>query len=187
MIRLFVAIPLPDDIRQDLARLSSGLPGGRWISPENMHLTLRFIGEVEEHMGPDIDGALGAIRCPEFTLRLNGVSTFGRGHTVHTAWAGIDTEPALTHLHAKIEQAMVRLGLEPERRKFTPHVTLARIKNAPHGKLALWLESYGGYRSRPFAAAVFALVRSRLGNGGAHYEVLSEYPLQAATLAEVAR
>jgi len=178
MIRLFVGIALPQDVRERLAILSTGLPGARWITPENQHITLRFIGEVEEHLADDINLALSAIGGPAFRFVISGVETFGRGHRTHTLWARIEPEPALSVLQAKIEQALIRIGLEPERRKFTPHITLARIKGAQASKLARWLEANGGLTAGPVTVTTFTLYRSYLGAGGAHYEALSDYPLE---------
>jgi len=177
-MRLFVGIPLPVDVRECLARMSSGLKGARWISPENMHITLRFIGEVDGHMAEDIDTTLIAMAAPGFDLSLNAAGMFGRGHLVHTVWADVKPEPALNRLQAKVEQAMVRLGLEPEHRKYTPHVTLARLKKVTSQKIADWAEANAGFRAGPFRVDAFVLFRSHLGHGPAHYETLSEYPLK---------
>ena len=178
MIRLFVGIALPLDIRERLTMVSAGLPGARWISPDNLHLTLRFIGEVDEHQVDDIDQSLAAIGGPAFRLRSSGIETFGRGHQMHTLWARIDPEPGLMALQGKIEQAMIRQGQPPEGRKFTPHITLARIRRAGETKVAQWLETYGGLTVGEISVGSFVLYRSHLGTGGAHYEVLSEYSLE---------
>ncbi len=177
MIRLFVGIALPADLRRRLAALSTGLPGARWISPENMHLTLYFIGPVEEHLADDIDLALSGIGGSAFSYAISGIETFGRGHQVHTLWARVAADAALPALQAKIEQAMIGLGLEPERRKFTPHITLARTRGAQASKVAEWLQGGGGFTAGPVTVESYVLYRSHLGSGGAHYEVLSEYPL----------
>jgi RNA 2',3'-cyclic 3'-phosphodiesterase len=177
MIRLFVGIPLPPDVRQHLHLLAAGLEGAHWISPENMHLTLRFIGEIEEYRADDINDALSAIDEPSFELFLSGIETFGRGHMVHTLWAAIRNEPALVHLQEKLENALVRTGLEPERRKYTPHITLARVKKSPKGKVAGWLADHGGFNLPPFNVDQFVLYRSHLGHHGAYYEAIAEYDL----------
>lgn len=182
MIRLFVGIALPSVIRERLTVASSGLPGARWIDPHNLHLTLRFIGEVEEHLADDIDLSLAAIAGPAFQLQISGIETFARGHQVHTLWARIDPEPALTVLQGKIEQAMIRLGLPPEGRKFTPHITLARIRGAAGARVVQWLETFGGLTAGPIPVGSFVLYRSHLGTGGAHYQALSEYALKSEQL-----
>ncbi|MBC8270058.1 MAG: RNA 2',3'-cyclic phosphodiesterase [Rhodospirillaceae bacterium] len=177
MIRLFVGIPLAQDVRQHLHSLSGGLEGAHWISPENMHLTLRFIGEVDEVQAADINDALSSIDSPAFEISLAGVEAFGRAHMVHTIWAAVPGEPALSHLHGKVERALVQSGLAPERRKFTPHITLARVRKSPKGKAAAWLADHGGFKSPPFTVDHFVLFRSHLGHNGAHYESLAEYAL----------
>lgn len=177
MIRLFVGIPLPSDVRERLHLLAAGLEGAHWVTPDNMHLTLRFIGEVEEYQSDDINDALTTIREPAFDISLQGLETFGRGHMVHTIWVGVKGEAPLFHLQENIESALVRAGLEPEHRKFTPHVTLARVKKSPKGKVAEWLGDNSGLQFHDFTVDRFVLYRSHLGNKGAHYEALAEYPL----------
>ncbi len=177
MIRLFVGIPLPGDVRNNLQFLQAGLEGAHWISHENMHLTLRFIGEIEEFQAEDINDALSAIHEPAFDISLTGIETFGRGHMIHTLWVAVLGEQALFHLQGKIESALVRAGLEPERRKYTPHVTLARVKKSPKGKVAGWLSEHGGLNLEPFTADRFVLYRSHLGHNGAHYETIASYDL----------
>ena len=170
MIRLFVGIPVPLDVRQRLQVLAAGLQGAHWISPENMHLTLRFTGD-------DINDALAAIHEPSFEVTLSGIVTFGRGHMVHTIWADIVCESALLHLQGKIERALIGAVLDAEGRKYTPHVTLARVRKSPKGKVTAWLGDYGGMNLRPFSVDGFALYRSRLSHSGAHYEMISQYDL----------
>ncbi len=187
MVRLFVGLTIPDDVRERLSALLCGLPGARWVAPENMHLTLRFIGDVDEAVGEHPAAALGDISAPAFAIFFAGLGAFDRRRRPTALWAGVAAEPRLDHLHGKIESALVRAGLAPEARKFSPHVTLARFrarsgnsgktKVSPMGRVAGWLESHGGFRTRPFAVERFVLFRSRLGHGGAHYEEVAEYPL----------
>lgn len=179
MIRLFVGIPLPGNVRQRLQNLTTGLQGARWISPENMHLTLRFIGEVDEVQAGHINDSLSDIQGAAFEISLSGIEAFGRSGMVRTIWAAVSGEPALIHLQGKIERALVQMGLEPERRKYTPHITLARLKNSPKGKAALWLAAHEGLKTPPFSVDEFVLFRSHLGRQGAHYETLAGYPLIA--------
>lgn len=178
-MRLFVGIPLPDDVRQHLAGICAGLPGARWVSPENLHVTLRFIGEIEAGEAEDVDAELAAIRAPGFEARIAGVGFFDRGRRVHAVWAGVEAGPALAHLHGKVESAVVRAGFEPERRKFKPHITLARLRGTPVSRVGEFIQTREGLRSEPFVADSFVLFRSHLGNGGANYEALADYPLDA--------
>ncbi|MCW8862543.1 MAG: RNA 2',3'-cyclic phosphodiesterase, partial [Rhodospirillales bacterium] len=128
MLRLFVAIEMPEDVAEALSHLRTGIPGARWVRPENMHLTLRFIGEVGEDEAHGVDSALSLIRAPAFSLRLAEVGCFKSGKRARALWAGAEAGESLTRLQAKVDKALVSEGLEYEARKFKPHVTLARLK-----------------------------------------------------------
>ena len=180
MFRLFVGIPFPEDIRAALAGLSAGLPGAKWVAPENAHLTLRFIGEVGRDDADDIHHALDRIASPPFELVIAGVGCFQKGRKVHTLWAGIDKEPLLFRLQEKIESTVVRAGFEPERRKFKAHATLARFRNGAPDRIGAFIEHHGRFTAGPFPVDHFTLFRSHLGNAGPHYEVLAQYPLEAS-------
>ena len=176
-MRLFIALDLPNDIRARLSCLAAGVPGVRWIPPENLHLTLRFVGEVDGGAAEELDAELAAIDLGAFALTLSGVGVFERGRHPHTLWAGVAAEPALPCLHERIELAAQRAGLEPESRRFKPHVTLGRLKQRPGHHLVDWLEVNSLLRAGPFTVCGFTLFRSHLGRGAAHYEALGFYPL----------
>ncbi len=176
-MRLFVGIPLPDDIRARLQRLKGGLKGARWVDEENLHLSLRFIGEVAGGMESDIDAALQTVGGPAFQLTLSAPGAFDRRGRVHAVWAGVEKSEALSVLRDKVETALVRTGLEPEHRKFKPHVTVARIKGGAATEAGLYLETHAGFAAGPFAVEQFTLFESHLGHGGAHYVALADYPL----------
>ncbi len=178
MIRLFVALSLPEAVRSALASLAAGLPGAAWVRPENLHLTLRFIGNVDGAVGRDVAGALGEIEVPRFDLALDHLGQFGRGNRVDTLWAGIRPAPRLTRLQGKIETALIRLGLEPESRKFHPHVTLARLKGAPSHRVADFLGEVGKISTQTFAVDAFVLYSSQLSRSGAIYRVEAVYSLR---------
>lgn len=178
MIRLFVGLPLPERTRERLAGLAHGLAGARWVSPENYHLTLRFIGEVDEGTAADIDEALDHVVAKPFPLALDGLGSFGRGHRQHTLWVGVERCEGLSHLQAKVESAVVRAGQKAEDRKFSPHVTLARLGNELGAeKLARFVEANALFRDGPFQVDRFCLYESVLGKGGAVYHELRSYPL----------
>lgn len=179
MLRLFVGIELPGDVRARLAGLGGGVPGARWTEPDAMHLTLRFIGEVSEDRVPDIDTALSAVEAPAFDLTLDGVGVFGSGRGGRVLWAGVERNDALAHAQAKVESALVRVGLPPEERRFTPHVTLARLREAKADRVGRFLEERGLFRAGPFPVGCFALFVSHLGRAGPVYEVVGEYALAA--------
>lgn len=177
MIRLFVALDFPPEVRERLAGLGGGVPGARWTEADNLHLTLRFIGEVPDDMAADIDAALAEIESPAFDLVLDGVGMFGSGRSARVLWAGVERSEPLTRLQSKVESALVRCGLPAEERKFSPHVTLARLRDAPKERLGRFLEERGLFRAGPMRIDRFTLYRSHLGKGGAVYEALREYGL----------
>ncbi len=180
-MRLFVALALPHAMRTRLSFLAGGLPGVRWVPPENYHVTLRFIGELPAWRAEEIDHALAALRAPGFTLTLRGVGTFEKAGRVAALWVGVDRNPALDHLQSKIETALHRAGVERERRRFVPHVTLARLDGAPLEKVAGWVQAHNLFRSEPMPVEHFTLFSSRLGKEQAVYEPEVEYPLALAT------
>ena len=178
-MRLFVGIPLPEDVRARLGELKGGLLGARWVEPENLHLSLRFIGEVPGGDEADIDEALATIEAPGFPLALSELGFFDRRRRVHAVWAGIRMSEPMVRLRGKVEQTLVRLGHEPEHRKFKPHVTLARMKNGSAADVSRYLEAHNGFSTGPFDVGCFTLYRSHLGHGGAHYEALADYGLKS--------
>src|SRR6185295_8481192 len=141
MIRLFVALSLPDAVADPLVMLQTGVPGARWSARKQLHLTLRFIGEVDERVAADIDDALSLISAPGFTLELAGVGEFGGKHP-RALWAGVRPNDALKHLQRKIETALLRIDLPAEERKFTPHVTLAYLRATPQGHVLDYLTDH---------------------------------------------
>ena len=180
MVRLFVAIDLPDDVRSRLAGLCAGVPGAKWVAPENMHLTLRFIGEVDDARAADIDAALGRIRAPSFDMALAEIGHFGSRGRTRALWAGIEKCEALERLQAKVESALVRAGLEPEGRKFAPHVTLARLKEARLSRVRDFLGARNPFAAGPVPVERFALYSSFLAREGAIHRVEATYDLGAA-------
>ena len=179
MIRLFIGLKIPETVRGEVARLCSGIEGARWVRPENLHVTLRFIGEVGEELGPDIDAALGAVSAPAFEVAFRGIDCFASRRRARSIWTAVAEPAPVTRLHAKIETALGRIGFGAEGRKFIPHLTLARFNNTRTEMLRPYLEAGGGFESSPFEVADFTLYRSHLGSGGAQYEALADYPLDS--------
>jgi len=177
-MRLFVAIGLPDEVTASLALIQAGVPGARWQTREQMHLTLRFIGEVDGRDAAAIDDALSLISAPPLTLQLKGVGEFG-GKNPRALWAGVAANDALLHLQRKIETALQRIGLEAEPRKFTPHVTLARLHDASSQDVADYLSVRGYFPSKVFTASRFVLFSARASTGGGPYVVEDSYALSA--------
>ena len=176
-MRLFVALPLSEDARARLAALQSGVPGARWVAKDNLHVTLRFIGETDRHGAEELDAGLAGVRAPAFGLTLCGVGFFDRGRYAHTLWAGVERPEPVVFLRDKIESVAVRAGFAPERRKFSAHVTLARLDDVPSVRLGPYLETRHGFAAGPYPITRFTLFESRPGGDGVHYEPLAEYPL----------
>ncbi|HUZ73352.1 MAG TPA: RNA 2',3'-cyclic phosphodiesterase [Stellaceae bacterium] len=174
MLRLFVGIDLPPAVKLQVSLLCSGVPGAKWVDAGNLHVTLRFIGEVDEGMASDIDATLAQIRAPRFAIAIAGVGHFG----LRMLWAGIERNPTLSHLHEKVESAVTRLGFEPEGRRYAPHVTLARLKGPAEPRLQAFLAEHALFRAEPFAVDHFSLVASYLTKSGAIYEDQADYPLR---------
>ena len=176
-MRLFVALELPHSLRQRLAWMAGGLPGARWVAPENYHVTLRFIGELPRYQAEEIDLALGQLRAPAFPLQMAGIGTTEKGGRVTSVWVGAERSAPLDHLQAKIETALQRAGLERERRRFVPHVTLARLDGVAAFKVAEWVANHNLFRSDTVQVEHFTLFSSLLGKEQAFYTPEVEYEL----------
>ena len=178
-MRLFVALSLPDEVRARLATVANGLPGARWVAPDNLHLSLRFLGELDGAEAADVDAALAQVRAPAFDMTLSGVGHFGEGRNLRALWVGVAPNPALMPLQDKVEKALVRAGLAPEGRKFKAHVTLARFKRNPGPRLHRYLADHNLLRAGPIPVPDFKLYSSFLSSQGALYTLEAAYPLEA--------
>jgi len=176
MLRLFVGIDFPPELKLRLSLLCFGIPGAKWVDPGNFHLTLRFIGEIGEDVAADIDEALSRLRARRFAIQIAGTGVFG-GEKPHSLWARVERTPELVGLRDKIEQALIRTGLPPEPRKFAPHVTLARLRNPPVDKLRDFLTANAQFRAEPLPVEGFSLIASFQTKAGSVYEEQAEYPL----------
>lgn len=174
--RLFVALRPPQAIRDILIAAMHGISGARWQNDEQLHLTLRFIGEVDHHMAEDIAAALGALYAPAITARIAGVDLFERQGRPHMAWAGIEPQEPLAALHRKVDQLLARVGVAPETRAFVPHITLARL-NRGSGPVAPFLALNSDLASPAFVFGHVTLYESELGHGGSRYHPVARYPL----------
>jgi len=158
--------------------LRGGLHGARWIDPENYHLTLRFIGDVDGVLAGEIADLLGRVRRSGFEMRLDGLSSFGGRKPRAVVASAAPSQPVL-ELQAEHERLMRRVGLEPEGHKFTPHVTLARLRDSSSRDVADYLATRAGFRSPPFPVSHFVLFSSRDSVGGGPYVIEAAYPLAA--------
>lgn len=175
MPRLFTGLEIPAQIGQSLAMLRGGLPGARWIDPENYHLTLRFIGDVDDVIAGEVASMLGYVRRVSFEIRLDGLSSFG-GRKPRAVVASIVPAQPVIDLQAEHERLMQRVGLEPEGRKYTPHVTLARLRDTTSREVADYLSARAAFRSVEFSVSRFVLFSSRASVGGGPYVVEESYP-----------
>jgi 2'-5' RNA ligase len=176
MPRLFTGIEIPPDIADRLAMLRGGLPNARWIDRDNYHLTLRFIGDVDRRVAEDVAESLDRVRRPVFSLRLTGVSALGTKRP-HAIVAMAEPTAALIELQAEHERILQRIGLPPEGRKYTPHVTLARLRHGHPRDIAEYLTLRGGFFAQPFAVERFVLFSSRDSTGGGPYIAEETYDL----------
>jgi RNA 2',3'-cyclic 3'-phosphodiesterase len=177
MHRLFVAIRPPEPIRDLLIDAMDDSADFRWQQDEQLHLTLRFIGEVERPVAEDLADALGRIRAQPFELRVTGVGRFQQRNS-GALWAGVEPKAPVAALAAKIERGCLEVGLDPERRAFHPHITLARWKGRRGHEVARFLDRTRGLASEPFEVRNFILFESRLSRHGAHYEEVATCPLR---------
>jgi 2'-5' RNA ligase len=178
-MRLFVALGVPDEVVQSLMPVQAGVPGARWQSREQLHLTLSFIGEVEGQVAYMIRDALAGIVAPAFSLQLHGVGQFGEGKRArsHALWAAVLPNPALDHLQRKVDAAIRRVGTPMEGHKYTPHVTVARLRHPEPAKIVAWLQQHALYTSAEFEVGAFHLYSSQLTSDGSLYRIEESYPL----------
>jgi 2'-5' RNA ligase len=176
--RLFTALEIPAPIAFSLSLLRGGLPGARWIDPENYHITLRFIGDIDQRTAMEVARALERIDRPAFGLSLDGLDAFG-GRKPQAVVACVRAAPALKELQAEQERIVQRIGLDPEKRRFRPHVTLARLRTASEPDVAAYLALRGDFRTAPFPVGRFVLLSSRASKGGGPYLMEEAYPLAA--------
>jgi 2'-5' RNA ligase len=178
MPRLFTGLAVPPEIATVLSMQRGGLPGARWVDPENYHITLRFIGDVDDRMAHEVASMLDRVQRRVFSLQIGGLSVFG-GRKPRAVVAAVAPSPALVELQAEHERIMQRIGLAPEGRKYTPHVTLARLRDSSSRQVAEYLSIHGLFRTEPFEVGQFVLYSARASVGGGPYIVEAEYPLAA--------
>jgi 2'-5' RNA ligase len=177
MPRLFAGLELPEEIRDHLSDLERPLPGAKWIASDDLHITLRFAGDVEGLVAREFEQGLEEIEADAFELRLAGLGTFG-GNDPRSIWAGVEPNPSLDALARACDRAARNAGLSPEPKPFKPHVTLARLRNTPPELVARALGKIGAFRSEPFPVGSFVLFSSKPKVGGGPYVVEATYPLR---------
>ena len=183
MPRLFTGIEIPDHVRDALSRLKQPLPGARWIEPGNYHVTLRFAGDIDNRVAAEFAHALDQIEAHAFELRISGMGTFG-GNDPRSIWAQIESNSELDTLMRAHERAARIAGLQPETRKFRPHISIARLRNTNVEAVARYLQRNGGFRTEPFPVSRFALFSSKPQVGGGPYVIEETYTLLGGDYAE---
>lgn len=176
MHRLFVAIRPPESVRDLLIDAMDDSADFRWQDDEQLHLTLRFVGEVERPVAEDLASGLERLKSEAFELRIAGAGRFEQRNG-GALWAGVEPKAPVAALAARIERICQSVGLDPERRAFHPHVTLARWKGRRTREVADWLDRTRALASPPFRVDAFTLFESRLSKHGAHYEEIVSYRL----------
>jgi 2'-5' RNA ligase len=183
MPRLFTGIEIPAEVREEIARLKVPLPGGgRWTEPADLHLTLRFVGDIERPQAQEFADGLETIDLDAFELRLSGLGVFG-GNEPRTIWAGIEDSAPLEALARANDRAARSAGLPPDGRQFKPHVTLARLKYAGPDEVARVLQRIGAFRSKPFIVSRFVLFSAKPKTGGGPYAVEEAFNLRGGEYA----
>ena len=175
MIRLFVALPLPDDLALRLVALGSGVDCARWGPAENLHITLRFIGGVSEPVGDDIAYNLSTVRADPFRVTMASTGQFASRGRTRALWIGVDKSPDLEALRNNVGNVLVRAGLQRSSRKYIPHVTIGRIKNARRNRVIGWLRSNSTFFATPFEVRNFVLYQSCIGRNGPDYLPIANY------------
>jgi len=177
MIRLFIAIEIPEELRQRMAAICQGVDRARWVPAENIHVTVRFIGEVREDVMEDIVAELGAVGGDPFDVTIAGAGHFESGRRVRALWLGIERNSTLLSLRERTDAALARAGLPPEGRKFKPHITLARVNDGSPEEVRGWLQANTLFRSVPFTVGQFSLYSSFQGRNGSIYRAEADFPL----------
>ncbi len=177
MHRLFSAIPLPDQIAQRLALMGGGIPGARWVSADNLHVTLRFIGDVDTRTADLAHASLQEVTFAPFDLKLRGIATFGE-RKPRLLYVGVEPGEALFALHARINAAHARAGLAaPKERRYVPHVTLAWLKNPPRDRLGAFIAAHNILALPAIRVENFVLMSSHRTTNGASYQIEARYPI----------
>lgn len=176
MPRLFTALEIPQALRTRLSLMRAPLKGAKWVQPENMHITLRFAGDIDGRTADELADLLADVNVAPFVVSIAGAGAFG-GRDPRVLWAGVEAGPELGRLYRANERAARAAGLEPDPRDFRPHVTLARMRGARQSAVARFLEENGDLRLEPFLVTRFVLLSARPGSGGPPYVTEAAYPL----------
>jgi 2'-5' RNA ligase len=179
MYRLFIAVDLPETVKNSIRAICGGLPDARWVDVRQLHLTLRFIGEVGSEMFNEIKNSMGEVSETCFNLALKGIGCFPPKKSPRVLWVGIENNETLIRLADKVERVLVEInGLEPEHRKFSPHITIARFRESTPAKIAEYLDRHSSFYTESFPVDAFHLYSSTLTRAGAEHKLEASYPLK---------
>ena len=178
MPRLFTGIAVPEHVTSLLSRLQIGLDGARWIEPSDYHITLRFIGDIDDRLARDVADLLATIDKPQFEVKVQGLDVFG-GKKPHSVFAKVENNDALTELQQEHERLMQKIGIKEKIRKYTPHITICRLRGFRADTVAGWLSQNGGFHSETFRVEEFVLYSAKSSTGGGPYIPEQVYPLRA--------
>ncbi|MBC8073168.1 MAG: RNA 2',3'-cyclic phosphodiesterase [Deltaproteobacteria bacterium] len=178
MARIFIGLELPGIVRDHLSLLCGGVPGARWEAHDKLHMTLRFVGDIEGESLRRLGDALDRVHAPALRLELAGVGFFPPRGQPKSLWAGVADARALVELNRRIARALASTDVPPDPRKFAPHVTLARLRDAPDDRVAGFLAQHALFRTAPFELGAFAMFSSVLGPTGSKYRLERRYPLE---------
>ena len=180
-MRLFLGFETPAAAAQLLAPICRAAPGIREVAEENLHLTVKFLGEVPPTEAEELDRIVSALTLPRVTLTVAGLGFFKQGgRGISAVWAGVTPTPGLKAVRSRLQTALSDAGIARDRRRFTPHITLGRVGSAPQSSVERLIADYsgvGGVRCGPFELTRLCLFESHLGRHGADYQVIADYPL----------
>ncbi len=175
-MRLFIAIPLSQQVKKRLLDCQT-IDGIKWQRPDQIHLTLKFLGDTDENLIGDLKEGLGKIDLPEFSLAINGFGYFPKGKQPRILWAGISSNSMLEKLHQEVEEICIKLGFESEQRKFKPHITVGRIKKATKRAVVKFVNQHNKFHISDVSIKEFVLYESKLNPKGARHLRLETFQL----------
>jgi len=177
-VSYFIAIDLPLEVRDELMLIAAGVPGAYWVDEEQLHLTLRYLGEIDGLVLRNLQGALDRIDARSFVLQLEGIGFFPPRGEPEVLWVGVEKSQPLSDLRARVDALASRLGVPADRKRYTPHVTLARLHDAPDSRLARFAMEQALFKSTPFSPLTFSLYASRRNETGSEYQRIAAYVLR---------
>jgi len=175
MPRLFIGLEIPQNIATSLSIIQGGVAGARWIDPDSYHITLRFLGEVDRHLNLRLRDQLGQLECDPFSIQIRGLDSFGSSRNPRAIYARVGSSNPLMQLQKQLERNIQLLGFDPVHRRFTPHITLARLKHARIQEVGLFCAQHTFSISEEFTATHLALYSAKAATGGGPYVVEARY------------